>query len=123
MPTISRETSELFEDIITSSHGSPCAKCEHCGRVHFTHEDDDIESLREKAAKEPDKYLEDAMSDSLAWGYLDGKQYIWNCPCDSGARYEEFIWRHREMIAEYLKRRTQENLKRAQEDAKIAEAI
>jgi hypothetical protein len=119
------KTSELFMDLATSNHGSPCIQCQHCKRVHFTHECDEKElaDLRAKAEKEPNKYLEDTMSDSIAWGYLDGKQYAWNCPCDSGHRYEEFIWRHRELIAEYLKRRTQENLRVAQEDAKLVASL
>lgn len=111
------KTSELFMDVVTANHGSPSIDCQHCKRMHFTHDAEDVESLRAKEEKEPEKYMEAVNSDSLAWGYLDGKQIVWGCPCDSGHRYEEFIWRHRELIAEYLKRRCAEKLQAAQDDA------
>lgn len=107
------KTSETFMDVFADNHGSPCIQCEFCGRVHFTHEDEEIAKLRAKAEKEPQKYLE-SDDDSVAWGNLDGKQYPWHCPCDSGAKYEAFIWRHREQITKYLKRRAEEELKEAQ---------
>jgi hypothetical protein len=108
-------------DIFADNHGSPCIDCGFCGRVHFTHEDEDINKLREKAKKKPEKYLESS-DDSIAWGSLDGRQYPWRCPCDSGHKYEEFIWRHREPIMKYLKARATEELKLAELNRKICDA-
>lgn len=104
--------SEIFEDCFTQA-GTPGVDCEHCGRTHFTHEDADCESLRAKAEKQPDKYIEQDC-DSLAFGILDGRQYVFGCPCKKAERYEQFVWDHREQIADYLKRRAQAEVEEAQ---------
>lgn len=115
--------SELFMDIVTDDHGSPCIDCQFCNRTHFAHNCDDADLLREKAKKEPEKYIEDTRNDSLAWGCVDGKRYVWRCPCDAMARYEDFIWRHRELIAKYLKKRAAANADAANRDNALIEGL
>lgn len=116
------KTSETFMDIVCDAGCCSSIDCEFCKRTHFTHEDHDFEALQEKAKAQPDKYLESS-NDSIGWGYLDGRQYVYDCPCDSGHRYEEFIWRHRRIIAAYLKRRAENQLASAQEDQATADMI
>lgn len=122
---MSDKVSDLFMDCVTDNHGSPSIDCEFCGRTHFTHEAEDVEKLRRKEKAEPDLYREDAANDSIAWGYLEGRQYVWKCPCSDEkiAKYEQFIWRHRVLIAKYLKRRTAEELAMAQLNAGMVKDI
>jgi len=108
------KTSELFMDVFADIHGAAGINCQFCGRVHFSHMDEKVDELRVKAIAEPLKYMEDVENDTVAWGYLDGRQYVWHCPCDSGSRYEAFIWAHRERITTYLKKRAAEELQAAQ---------
>ena len=117
------KTSELFMDAFCNNLGSPCVSCEFCGRVHFTHEDDDYVGLCAKSAAEPEKYIEDQENDSIAWGYLEGKQYVWRCPCDSGHRFERFIWAHREGIVEYIKARAKREAEEANANLKLTESV
>ncbi len=112
-----RIASELIMDVVCQEHSSSI-NCQFCKRTHFSHEAIDVVELRAKAVEFPGKYLE-SEDDAVAWGYLDGRQYVWRCPCNSAARYEDFIWRHRELIATYLKRRAAENAVYAKSDTEL----
>jgi len=108
------------------SHGALCSiLCEFCNRVHFVgngygdYEEGELECLRASAAKEPSKYIEHNDYDSIDWGYINGKQIVWGCPCNSARQYEQWIWSHRYAIAKYLKLRAEE----AQMDAKFAQEV
>lgn len=106
-------TSETFMDAFTEAGGTYCMDCGHCGLTLFTDQDEDVAALREKAKTQPHKYRE--VSDgSLAIGVLDGKRYIFGCPCDKGHKYELFIWAHREQITKYLKTRAKQEMEVAQ---------
>lgn len=117
---MNEQASELFMDLVCSG-GTPSIDCQLCGRTHFatgplsTEDPVQIEEMRASAAKYPDKWLESG-DDSLAFGYLDGRQVVWNCPCHKMRRYEDFIWDHRELIAKYLKARL---AKQVEEDSKL----
>lgn len=120
--------SELFENCVRSA-GSIVITCQLCGRTHFgtedagTFEEGEHEALVAKAKKSPDKYVQDHSGDMISWGYIDGQQAVIGCPCNGLARYEAFIWQNRRAIIEYLKRRTQDNLKAAQGDVDLVSQI
>lgn len=73
------KASEDFWDTIIHS-GSIVSTCEFCGKTHYSTEEEnsfeegELEELREKAKKEPDKYIEH--SDMVRWGTLNGKQAV-----------------------------------------------
>ena len=111
--------SEHFWDALIDA-GSLVVECEFCGRLHFAHEGDyeagELERLEANAKKTPDKYVEHFDRDVVSWGYLDGKQAVYNCPCESLVRWEQFIWNERDMILKYYKARMKTNSKNAQAD-------
>jgi hypothetical protein len=82
-------------------HNSSSILCEFCGVTEFSHEAENIEELREKA-KTDSKYRESPTDDSIGWGIIDGKQYVYGCSCNSMDRYEKWILAHREQITDYL---------------------
>lgn len=117
--------SEIMEGAITMA-GSIAITCELCDRTHFASgepaffDKGELAELRAKAEKEPEKYLEDAGSDSLSWGRIDGKQAVIGCPCNGLRRYEDFIWQNRHVIAKYLAARAKDQLAQAQHDSDLA---
>jgi hypothetical protein len=107
----------LFMDLVCCG-GTPSADCQFCGRLHFAtgpgscEATDEIERLRALAKESPDRYCE-SDDDAIAIGVLDGMQVVWNCPCDTLLRYEQFIWDNRVLIAKYIKARTLAELESA----------
>jgi hypothetical protein len=100
--------------------------CEFCKRTHFMgelshgdYEEGELEDLRVKARKKPDKYIEHNDYDSISWGYINGKQIVWGCPCNSARQYEQWIWSHRYVISKYLRLRAQE----LETEAKFAKEV
>jgi hypothetical protein len=114
--------SEEFWDAVIRA-GSIVITCELCHREHFAsgepgHFDaGELEGLLEKAKKHPDQYIEHASDDSVSWGLIDGKQAVYDCQCNLARKYEDFIWSHRQVIARYLTKRIDDNLKEAKEEA------
>lgn len=114
--------SEMFENAVRSA-GSLVIDCELCGRTHFAtletgpFDEGELEDLRAKAKKDPDRYVEDPGYDSVAWGMVDGKQAVIGCPCNGLRRYEDFIWGNRSVIAAYLRNRSEERLKSAERES------
>lgn len=110
--------SELFMDLVCNM-STPSIECQLCGRCHFATGsqsdlfDDNIQNLRKKAAESPDKYVE-CHDDSVAFGHIEGRQVVWNCPCGKLARYETWIWEHRELILDYIRARSNRELAEAQ---------
>jgi hypothetical protein len=117
----SQPPSEKFWDSVIDS-GSIVITCGFCDRTHFVsdgaYDEGELEELREKAEKYPDKYIENAMADSIRWGYIGGKQAVYECPCNEARKYEDFIWAHRHLIVKYLRGRTDAQLAEAKRDAK-----
>lgn len=101
--------------------------CEHCGRVHFVgdghgdYEDGELEDLRANALKNPGKYIEHNDYDSIDWGYINGKQIVYGCPCNSARQYERWIWSHRYVISKYLKLMAEELALEAKFAAEVAD--
>jgi len=119
---------EFMEALI--SGGSIVTECELCGRVHFATWDDgadweegELEELRANADKEPDRYIEDATCSSISWGYLDGQQAVWGCPCNIARKYEDWIWGHRELVTSYLRKRIRDQKRDAEMEETRMEGV
>lgn len=121
-------TSDIFMRAVCSI-GSPSILCEFCGRTHFAPTSDldwdegELDELLDREKKEPDKYLADHSVSSILWGYLDGRQIVAGCPCNSGRKYEDFILRHRYVIVDFLQARARKKKEDAAEAEKIAQRI
>jgi hypothetical protein len=106
-----------MDAVITT--GSIVIDCGLCGRVHFasdertSFEEGELEELREQAKKEPDRYFEHQCC-SIQWGYFNGVQVVYDCPCHKARRFEELIWDNRYAILKFLDTRSERRL----EDAK-----
>lgn len=103
---------DLFERSFTGGGGINM-DCGFCGRHHFEDdehagdwEEGELERLRDMAGLMPDKYV--AHQDGVMYSNVNGNTYVRGCPCNACVPYEEFIWRHRQQIAEYLKARSDE---------------
>jgi hypothetical protein len=119
---------EFMEAVV--SGGSIVIECEFCGRVHFATWDDgagweegELEELRANAEKEPDRYIEDATCSSISWGYLNNQQAVYGCPCNHAKKIEDWIWGHRRIIADYLKRRITSTKRDAEMEEELFEGV
>lgn len=120
-----KETSETFWDAIIHS-SSLVILCEFCGRVHFAtwsegdyDDGEELTDLKKRAKINPDRYIEDHEYSSIRWGYLDGKQIVYRCKCNSAARFENWIWDHRRLISDYLSARVKELEKKLEEEKEL----
>lgn len=95
-----------------NNHVSTCsATCECCDRTIFNSMDggcfdgDELKKLQDKATREPDKYID---TDSVHLGSIDGKQFVYSCPCEQESlyKYEAFVWGNRFSITEYIAKKT-----------------
>ncbi len=116
--------STAFEDAFRHG-GALVTECEFCGRTHFTEnthagdwEEGELESLQEAAKKEPDKYEAYFGEGYVSYGYVNGRQFVLDCPCleEKVKPFEVFLWTHRRGIMQYLQQRTERALKEAEED-------
>jgi hypothetical protein len=125
--TGSEQASDEFMRAICGRGALCSVECEHCERVHFVgtgygdYEDGELEGLRANAQKHPGKYIEHNDYDSIDWGYINGKQIVWGCPCNSARQYEAWIWSHRYAIAKYLKLRAEASALDARFAQEVAE--
>jgi len=102
----SPRASDLFWDAIINA-GTGVVECGFCGRTHFTL-DGDYDLSRDEAADllrkhrhNPEQYVQHH-GDSISWGYLDGKQAVYECSCDKVRKYEQSFWNSRHVIAKYF---------------------
>lgn len=109
---------EWMEHAFISS-GGLSREC-HCGRVHFDDNEEsgdwdkgELEGLREKATKEPEKYIGGT---GVTDATVNGQHYVIGCPCNGLRRYEDFLWDHRRHIAEYLAERAKDQKRAADLD-------
>ena len=56
-------------------------------------------------------------------GYIDGKQAVIDCKCHGLTKYENLIWNHRFIIANYLKERSKKEADNANRQAKTLDKI
>ena len=104
------EPSEAFEDVFSSHAGTIAATCELCGRFLYTEEvlrdgeEGEFEKYEALRKRNPDKYI--LMDyDSVSLAEIDHQQVVLGCPCNGLRRYEDFVWRERRGIAEYMQQR------------------
>jgi hypothetical protein len=100
---VSKVSDEFFDAL--ARHGTICGVC-HCGRVHFASWDTgfyegELEDLLAKAGNDPKKYIEHCDT-SVDIARIDGKDFVYDCPCEELVRYEQFVWTYREEILKYL---------------------
>ncbi|HRZ85700.1 MAG TPA: hypothetical protein P5277_02870 [Candidatus Paceibacterota bacterium] len=123
--TYPKPSEEFLRTIITRS--SILIDCEFCNRTHFVNsskedfDEGELEELLQLAKTNPDKYI--YHDDLVEWGYLNRKQYVADCPCNSGYPYEQLFWNSREMISQYFKVRASKQLAQAQRDFKLTEEL
>jgi hypothetical protein len=125
---LSKAPSPEMEDAVCRA-GSIHILCELCGRTHFASatpgyfDEGELEDLLTKKQAEPDKCLEDSGADSILYGHIDGKQAVLGCPCNGLSKYEDFIWRNRDVILSYLERRTKARLQKATQEAELVARV
>jgi hypothetical protein len=119
------EPSEEFLEAFSEGSSGVIVECDFCGRVYFATDDfgdfeeGELEELREKAKKEPDKYIEvDYFTSRVA---VAGKTYAWKCKCNMVRRYEDWIWSNRRQIVRFLKAKTERRFKAAEDDYKAVQ--
>jgi hypothetical protein len=100
--------SEEFADVLCDG-GTPAAECEFCGVTHYVGsghymDEGELECLQQAAKAEPEKYQENNTSDAISFGYIDGRRFVWGCPCNSVRKYEDWINNHRTLILRYFER-------------------
>ncbi len=105
--------SEMFWDAVIDTSTTTSVVCGLCDRTHFVASFDDgvgdyeeggFMALHLRVEDMPDKYVE-TTDDVIRWGTLDGKTFVWQCPCGKADRYEEFLINSRGVILNYLGRR------------------
>jgi hypothetical protein len=102
---IEGEVSERFKEAFDDCGGSSHLTCE-CGRTHYDtshpgdYEAGELERFDKMHEQDPEKYI--PCDHSIGYYCIDGKSFVWDCPCKGGLPYEKFIKKHRHGIAEYL---------------------
>lgn len=113
---MSNKPSEEFVSAFCHS-GSIVATCE-CGKTYFSgcatsdFDTGEYEGLCEKAKAHPGKYIELDCS-HVSYISFGNNQYVVDCDCGKLANYENFIWRRRDEIMDYLMRRIEADYKLA----------
>lgn len=122
------DASETFYRAFSSSTGHLVADCQ-CGRTHFSlfhdegaYDEGEYEDLIEKMKKEPDKYIGHDES-SVSAIYLNGVKCIEGCTCEYLRKVEDFIWKERLNIIDYLKRRINKDLKQKEKEAAAVNSL
>lgn len=118
--------SETFVSAVTTSSGI-VSDCELCGRTLFEDDetagdwnDGELERFRQRAKEEPDKVI---TMDKVHTGDIGGKHVVTNCPCHGLRAYEDFIWMHRHIIAEYIAKKTEAIAQAAYDDEAESEFL
>jgi hypothetical protein len=115
-----------FFEAFSAGAGSYWATCA-CGRIYFASrqhgafDQGEIDDLMQKAAADPDKYI-DTGDEGISFVDL-GVEYVHGCKCGAERKHEDWIWRHRRAIAQYIKARTAKELKAAQEQAESCASL
>lgn len=101
--------SGVFKDVICDA-GTPQAQCDFCGRTYYVEngenmEPRELEELQRKRNEKPEFYIPISNANSISFGILNGKCFVWHCDCNYITAYEKFIIDHRQLIVRYLKKR------------------
>lgn len=127
MPTTPYPTppSKMFMDSLSKTNlgcGTNELECQ-CGRVHLCPDSEYVEdagSYREycenELKKRPDSTILHYDCDGIIGYHLAGSVFVDNCPCNTLAKYENFIWNERSLIRQFLKDKIDEESRRAAEE-------
>lgn len=97
-----------FEDAFRDGFGGCRMTCD-CGRECFdvanTYDwgEGELEGLKVRADKEPDKYV--PLDYSCSGLTVNGKTFVLGCPCNGARRYQDWIDQHDVKLARYLNAR------------------
>lgn len=100
-----QQCSELFKSVFFSHCSGIRRQCA-CGITYFNGCDKDyfdegeFEDLKEKAKKEPSKYIE--RDHDIGTLEIGGFEIVLGCTCNIASKYEKFILFNAEKIAEFL---------------------
>lgn len=108
----SKEFKDAFDDHVSGSvRTCECGITYFDGFNHWDWNEGELEDLRKKAKADPEKYVE---IDCAAGCYqIDGREYVWDCPCNGGYKYQHFLLRHATRILAFL----EAHAKRLEEEA------
>jgi hypothetical protein len=88
-------SSEEFYDSLEDNGRSSMKDCGFCERTHFGYFNDALdweegkyEKLVAKAKSNPDKYIQHNDNDTVFFGVLDSRVFVYDCPCNSITPYE-----------------------------------
>lgn len=122
------EPSEMFLDSISGGYGSSELTCDFCGKTHMAYlaydysryDEEDSISWQRNCDNEL-KLNPNVIVIHYDWYVVEGKQldgrtYVTDCDCNSLWRYENWIWRNRETIRNYLKLRCDKEKQLADEE-------
>jgi hypothetical protein len=97
------------------------AECQACRRIHFVscrghgdYEPGELEALKLRREKEPDKYVEWDTFDSIGLVNIEGKQLVVGCPCDPTKRLTTWIEHWADELTDYLRYYYEDQRKMAQ---------
>ena len=113
--------SEIFEDAFRDITNGCERECT-CGIVHFDvynsrdWEEGELDRLLKLQTEKPGRYI--SHDHSVGCYIIDGKEYVFGCPCKFGDKYEKFIRDHSSQIAVYLNKWS-EVLKEKSEKIKV----
>lgn len=114
--TDERKPSELFMDALDGGYGSDDMVCDWCRRLHLCPDNEyverndmDREQYRQYCMTEKENNPEGVIlhydCDSVMGHTINGIKFVDGCDCNGLSRYEDFIWRERNIIRSYLKKR------------------
>lgn len=111
MPRLREYTDQQKRIDDAFTNGGTCCSiyCEACNRTYFItspghgdYSEGELESLRERAAENPDQYIEVPDFGSVSWLELFGKQVVVGCLCGSDVRFANWIEDRAEELTKYL---------------------
>ena len=117
---MSEQCSEIFEEVFNSRVGGCVRDCA-CGQTYYDDYNDydwepgELENLKENSNAIPFDYSISTMS-------INNEEIVIGCDCGRAKKYEEFILRHAEQLAEYLNKKA-EALKEKAESIKVKQHI
>jgi hypothetical protein len=123
-----KRPSKMFVRSATVAGGSNIS-C-NCGRDHYapnnlrdSYDEDDYQSMVDNCTEEkkgdPEGVVINYEDDFIYFSEVDGKLFVDGCPCNGLRKYEDFIWKNRNMIRDYYKIRVQQELEWAEQEALV----
>ena len=116
------KVSQDFKNAVITG-GCYCQVGCECGITHFMVGDDkgdysegELDNLLKMQETNPSKYLSTGYT--IDFGYIEGKCFVIDCPCNSLLRYEQWIAHHDRIITKFLNNRIATMKKKIEETVK-----